>query len=244
MKKVKIAIITLICLAIILIGVIFIIKLQSDNSNSISEISDYIVFKTANYESIDDVVFYSKNLKIDDELKDNLTIIANQLKVKYPGKSILYLRNLGSASLFDAKELYRCMQIVNGQKLDDTDMNVLIKEDESVEIQFLIGNTWESGSAIDNVKITQEQAEQIVIDYLYENPDDYKELRSGFNFSFDPSTHEISSVNTETCTVELYKYNSKTSWKMQFSTGNSYIIIDANTGKILDKYFFCGIYVD
>jgi len=46
--------------------------------------------------------------------------------------------------IFDAKELYRCMQIVNGQKLDDTDMNVLIKEDESVEIQFLIGNTWKS----------------------------------------------------------------------------------------------------
>lgn len=239
MKKVKIAIITLICLAIILIGVIFIIKLQSEN-----EISDYIVFKTANYESIEDVVFYSKDLKLDDELKDNLTIIANQLKVKYPGKSILYLRNLGSASLFDAKELYRCMQIVNGQKLDDTDMNVLIKEDESVEIQFLIGNTWKRGSAIDNVKITQEQAEQIVIDYLYKNPDDYKELRSGFNITIDPSTHAISSANTETCRVELYKYNSKTAWKMQFSTGNSYIIIDANTGKILDTYFFCGIYVD
>ncbi|MGN1270341.1 MAG: hypothetical protein ACI4UU_05720 [Clostridia bacterium] len=239
MKKVKIAIITLICLVIILIGTIFIIKLQS-----ISEISDYIVFKTANYESIEDVVFYSKDLNLDDELKDNLTIIANQLKVKYPGKSILYLRNLGSASLFDAKELYRCMQIINGQKLDDTDMNVLIKEDGSVEIQFLIRCAWKSGSDIDNVQITQEQAEKIVIDYLYKNPDDYKVLRSGFNFTFNSATHEMSKVNTETCTVELYKYNSKTAWKMQFSTGDSYIIIDANTGKILDTYFFCGIYVD
>ena len=48
--------------------------------------------------------------------------------------------------------------------------------------------------------------------------------------------------NTELCTIELYKYDSKTTWKMQFSTGSSYLMIDATTGEILDKYFFCDIF--
>lgn len=240
MKKLKISIIILISIILILIGIIFIIlTLPKNNSihNSIinnsskkTEISNSITFQSAEYETIEDVVFYNKNIIIDETLKNNLTIIANELKTKYPNKSILYLRDLGSASLFDAKELYRCIQIVNGQKLDDTDMNVLIKEDGSVEIQFLIGSNWKSGNDIDNIKITQEQAKQIVIDYLAENPGSYNELRK-------VSSNDI-------CTIELYKYNSITSWKIQFSTGNSYIIIDANNGEILDTYFFSGRFVD
>lgn len=248
MKKLKIAIIILIGLALILIGIIFAIRLSSnintDKKNEISnintdkktEISNYIVFESAEYESIENVVFYNKNINIDATLKDNLTIIANELKTKYPNKSILYLRDLGSPSLFNAKELYRCMQIENGQKLDGTDMNILIKENGSIEIQFLIGSYWKSGSNIDNIEITQEQAKQIVIDYLAENPGPYNELKGG-NLSFSQN-------NTQICSIELYEYNSKTSWKMQFSTGDSYIIIDANTGEILDKYFFCGVFVD
>ena len=47
---------------------------------------------------------------------------------------ILFLRDLGGASNFDAKELYRCMQIMNGQKLDGTDMDVLIRENGRVDI--------------------------------------------------------------------------------------------------------------
>ena len=239
MKKLKISIIILIFLALLLAGIIFIINIPrieinintTQNTANREEISNYIVFKSDDYNSIEDVVFYSKNSNIDDTVKNNLTIIANELKTKYPNKSILYLQNLGSAQLFDAKELYRCMQIVNGQKLDNTDMNVLIKEDGSIDIQFLIGCSWNTGNSIENIKISEEQAEQIVIDYLVKNPEDYKELRRG-------------SFTSEVCTMELYKYNSKTSWKMQFLAGGSYIIIDANTGDILDKYFFCGIIVD
>lgn len=242
MKKIRIAIIIVIIVALLLAGAIFTIKLYSNNHNKRDEIEGYIVFKTADYDSIGDVVFYSKGLNLDDNLRANLNIIAEQLKIKYPNKSILYLRDLGSASMFDAK--YRCMQIENGQKLDDTEMNVLIKEDGSIDIQLLIGNSWKNGSDTENIKITKKQAEQIVIDYLLENPEDYKELKSGIKFEMDPVTHKINSANNESCTVELYKYNSKLSWKMQFETGKSYIIIDANTGEILEKYFFCGIYVD
>ena len=227
MKKLKIVIIISITLILILIGSIFI------NSSKKTEISNYVVFELAEYETIENVVFYNKNINIDETLKNNLTIIANELKTKYPNKSILYLRDLGSSSIFNAKALYRCIQIVNGQKLDNTYMNVLIKEDGSVEIQFAIGSDWKSGSDISSIKVTQEQAEQITVDYLVKNPSAYTELRRG------PFTK-----NSEKCTIELYKYNSKTSWKMQFSTGDSYIIIDANTGEILDTYFFCGVYVD
>lgn len=238
MKKIKIAIIILIIVLLILSGTILILYLYSDNPNTSSqnlskknEIENYIVFKSSDYESIGDVVFYSKELNLDNNLKENLNIIAEQLKVKYPNKSILYLSDLGSASLFNAKELYRCMQIVNGQKLDTTDMNVLLNEDGSVDFEFLIGCSWKNGSDTQNIKITQKQAEQIVIDYLCNHTEDYNELR-----------HDFSSNSSELCVAELYKYNSKTSWKMQFSTGACYIIIDANTGEILNKYFFCGVY--
>jgi len=242
MKNLKMAIIILISLILILVVTLLTLHLIGNNnsnnnlidySSKKSEIQNYIVFESANYESIDNIVFYSKDVKMDDTLKNNLTLIANEFKTKYPNRTILYLRDLGSAQLFNAKELYRCMQIANGQKLDDTDMNVLIKEDGSVDIQFLIGCSWKNSGNTENIKITQAQAEQILIDYLAKNPSDYNELRNGFF-----------KTNSEKCTVELYKYNSKTSWKMQFLTGNSYVIIDANTGEILDTYFFCGVYVD
>ncbi len=237
MKKNKLVIISIIILALIIIGITITVLLFTNNnsskkdSNKKDEISNYILFKSTEYGTIEDVVFYDKDEEIDETLKNNLTIIANELKVKYPNKSILYLRNLGSASLFDAKELYRCMQIEDDQKLDDTEMNVLIKEDNSVEIEFLVNSYWKSKSDTENITISKEQAQQITIDYLSDNIEDYYELKRG-----------IFTKDKEECKVELYKYNSKTSWKMQFSTGGSYLIIDANTGEILYKYFFCGIY--
>ena len=235
MKKIKVAIFTCVVIILILLTAIIALKLYNqkkirDLENKKNEISNYIKFETANYKSVEDVVFYENDLEIEDELKENFKLIANQLKIQYPGKCILYLRNLGSASMFDAKELYRCMQISNGQKIDDTEMNVLIYENNKVEFQLLIGQAWKNGS-IEDVKITQEQAEQITIEYLVDNPNDYKELKLGYK-------------SNEKCTCELYYYNSKKCWKMQFATGNSFIIIDASTGKILKKYFFSGIYVD
>lgn len=228
MKKVKIIIVTLVCLLILSLAIFFIIK-----SNLKDEYNNYIVFKTAKYKSIDDVVLYNEDLNLDSELETNLGIVANYLKENYPGRTILYLRSMGGASLFNEKALYRCIQIVNGQIQNNTDMNVLIMGNGDVEIEPLDSDNyyWQVGTDIANIKVTEEQTKQIVIDYLTKNPECYEELRKG-NFA-----------NTEVCTIELLNYNLKTVWKMHFSTGDSYMIIDANTGEILDSYFFSGIIV-
>lgn len=237
MKKIKGAII--ICVIIVLAILIAILGL-SFKIKKRQEILDYINFESANYKSIGGVVFYENDIKLNAELEENFKIIANQLKIQYPGKSIIYLRNLGSADMFDAKELYRCMQISNGQKIDDTEMNVLIYENDNVQFQLLIGDSWKNVST-DEIQITQQQAEKITIEYLTENLDDYEELRMGDYYTSIMNKEER---NIETCTSTLYYYNSKKCWKMQFETGNSYIIIDANTGEILNTNFFSGINID
>ena len=221
MKKSKVIILVLILLGIILI---IIRKIEIEN---------YITFESITYESIDNVVFYDKKLEPNSTLKNNLTIIANQLKIKYPDRKILYLRNLGGAEHFNAKALYRCIQIENGQQLYNTDMNILIKKNGSIDIQFLVEPSWKNVKNEKNIEITQDQAKEIVKNYLFNTPSAYKELKNSFY-----------STDSEKCKIILYNYNSTPAWKMQFSTGNSYIIIDAISGKILDEYFFCGAIVD
>jgi len=237
MKKIKIIILFCTNILLILLIVLFAIKFynqkQEKNQESIESLKNNtfqensIKFETAKYSSIGDVIFYESDLELEDSLKENFNIMANELKRQYPGKSILYLRNLGSASMFDAKELYRCMQISNGQKIDHSEMNVLIYEDNAVDFKLLIRQSWKNGS-IDNVKITQEEAQQITMDYIKENPKDYNQMGVWGNI---------------VCKCGLYYYNSKTCWKMEFSVGDSYIIIDANTGKVLDTYFHSGIFL-
>ena len=236
MKKIKIIILFCTSILLILLITLFIIKfyyikeknliIESSNNSTFKENS--IKFEAIKYSSIGDVIFYENDLELEDSLKENFNIMAKELKKKYPGKSILYLRNLGSASMFDAKELYRCMQISNGQKIDHSEMNVLIYEDDTVDFSLLIGQSWKNGST-DNAKITQEEAKQITMDYIKENPKDYNQMGVWGNI---------------VCKCGLYYYNSKICWKMEFSIGNSYIIIDGDNGEILDKYFFSGIIVN
>lgn len=231
MKNKKILIIIFVC---ILSGLLGVSMLYYNNLDNTDEIEDYIMFKTANYKSVEGVVYYNNDeVNLDDTLRENFVIIAKKLKEQYPNKSILFLRDLGSAQLFDAKVMYRCMQIQNGQKLDNTEMNVLVKNDGDVEFDFLIDSYWSSDNEIKNLKITQDEAKEIVIKHLRENPGDYEQLQGWGGLA----------VEKEICTIELYKYNAKDAWKMQFLTGGSYMIIDANTGEILDKNFFCGVIV-
>lgn len=69
------------------------------------------------------------------------------------------------------------MQIQNGQKLDNTEMNVLVKNDGNVEFDFLIDSYWSLNNEIKNLKITQDEAKEIVIKHLRENPGDYEQLQ-------------------------------------------------------------------
>lgn len=253
MKKYKICIISLILLVLILIGITVVhlkknevsnLTSKSENtetSNSITlepennapidmaEISNFIIFDSVDYEAIEDVVFYDKNLKMNDTLKNDLTKIANELKTNYPGKTILYLSNAGGDSVYGYQ--YKFTQLVDGQTLENADMIIRVKEDGNIDIRLLENSSWKDETGRTAVKITQEQAEQIVLDYLFENPKQYKELRKSL-------------LSKCTCTARLHKYNSRTCWMMKFSAGYSYVIIDAETGKILDAYCSCPIMID
>ncbi len=247
MRKIKISIIILIIVILILLGIILILKLQSNNSNIYNksnasnnlidktEIEKSIIFgpfdfEPSNYESIGDVVFYRKGLNLDNEEKEDLNIIAEQFKVKYPNRCIIYSRLKGKNIGYD-KKIYCFYRIIDGQKFNKIEETVRIREDGRIFFGFPEEKFWENEIYAKNIKINQKQAEQIVINYLYEHPGDYGELRRG-------------GFGIEECNVMLYMDSSRVYWEMQFLTGNSYIKVDANTGEILDKYFFCGIIVN
>ncbi|MBO5477912.1 MAG: hypothetical protein J6A15_09205 [Clostridia bacterium] len=251
MKRTRIVIILLIVISIILVGIFFVSKLHSNKVNEnleyksnenleykSNEILDYIIFKRKTYVSIDDVVFYDKDADISDEEINNLTIIAGKLKLKHPGKSIVYLRKLGS-SFENVKAEYRCKQIVNGQVLENAEMNIYLKDDDEIELIFLSRSSWKKGTNTENIKITQEKAEQILVDYFIENPNDFNVIKAG-RLSFGTVDDQLANSKNETCIIELYVYNSKTAWRMEFLNSGGYMFIDANTGEILYKNFTNG----
>ncbi len=257
MKKFKISIFIIIMIIVLLISVILFLNISKKNLASDAdlrnEIETYINFKMKNYISIEDVFYYESNLKINNTLKKNFYIIASELKRQYPGKSILYVEDYGNRIpenlyknltgktreeyLKGAEECYKCMQISKGRKINYTDMYAYVYEDGRVEFKFVYYKKPWKDDEIENFvspKITYEEAKNIAIDYLVEHIEEYRELKNNFFV-----------LSNENCIVDLYYYNGSTiSWKMQFNTGNSYMIIDANNGNILEKYFFSGVIVN
>lgn len=223
MKKVKVIIAIFVLLILIIGGALIIININKERVIIDLEIPEY--------KSIDDVVFYRRELT--EEEKNDFINIANTMKEKYPGKSILYLYQEESA-FWDMK-VYRFMQIENGQILDDTELRAMINEDNTVSINFLIiGQSWKEGNDLSNIKISAQKAQEITINYIKEHPEEFRKMYSG--------RRSYSSVKTQ-CNVQFFQYKSKPVWKMNF-INRSYIILDANTGEILDTYFFNGIIVN
>lgn len=222
MKKVKVIIAIFLLLIVIIGGALIII-----NINKKKVIID---FEIPEYKSIDDVVFYRRELT--EEEKNDFINIANTMKEKYPGKSILYLyqEELGVGGM----KTYRFVQIENGQILDNTELRVGINEDNTVSIRFFIGQSWKEGNNPSDIKISAQKAQEITINYIKEHPEEFRKMYS--------SRRSYSSVETQ-CNVQFFQYKSKPAWKMNF-IHESYIILDANTGEILDTYFFNGINVN
>jgi len=237
MKKIKVAMIVLMFFLLILVGIMLVLQIYNNISVTVtidpiiiskSEIQNSLEFEVVNYEyeSIEDVVFYDKNVEMDETLKNNLTIIAKELKIKYPNKTILFLEDRGTISTRQ-KAMYHCMQLINGQKIERAQMMFILDQNDNIEILI---ERWEDVEVSNNINLTKEDIEQIIIDYLAENPSDYNQLKTGFS--------------TKTGILELCNYKSRTCWKIEFKPNESTMIIDANTGEILDKYFFNGIIID
>ena len=188
-----------------------------------------VVFEPSMYESIDDVVFYGSDLELDKETKSDLELIGKQMKEKYPDKAILYLRDLGSIDMYNADSVYRCVQIANDRTFEDSDMNVWLNADGSIGVDFLVGCQWSETNVVNDVLISEKQAKEITKDYFDEHPSSLNELYKAMSFPV-------------TCKTELTGYENKLVWKMNFSVGGSYIMIDASNGNIIKTYIFSGTY--
>ena len=234
MKKVKVIIAILVLLILIIAGVLIILNINKEKAEAKAKEEQYkekissMNFKIPEYQSIEDVVFYSGATE---EMKNDFINIANTMKEEYPGRSILYVRQL---SLNETK-IYRFEQIDNGQILEHTEMNVTISEDNTVSISLLGGQSWKEGNDINNIKVSAEEAKEITINYLLEHPESYRKMYS---------SQGVYLGSGKQCNIEFFQYKSKPVWKMAFGIGGSYIIIDANTGRILDTYFFNGVIVN
>lgn len=230
MKKVKVIIAILVLLIVIIAGVLIILNINKEKAKEeqYKEKISSINFKIPEYQSIEDVVFY---LGATEEMKNDFINIANKMKEKYLGKSILYVRTIP----LKGTKIYRFVQIDNGQILEHTEMNVTISEDNTVSIGLLVGQSWKEGNDINNIKISAEEAQEITINYLLENPESYRKMYSSQGVYLE---------SEKQCNIEFFQYKSKPAWKMAFGIGDSYIIIDANTGSILDTYFFDGVIIN
>ena len=228
MKKKYLLVILVIIILIVLTKIIIDLKskdsgVKNEVEKNVEEVdkSQKISFQIAEYESVDDIVFYNKNKNITEKDKENFNKIASSLKKAYPGKQIVYEYSMGESS-------YRCRQYIDGYIIDDTWMNV----NSSGGITFTIGSNWKSDIKIEEPKITYKEAENITKKYLSEHKSDFNEMAQ-------------SSINNKLeCTIESYYYKDKNVWNMNFSIGNSYLIIDAKTGEIIDTYFFSGKMID
>ena len=115
MKKVKVIIAILVLLIVIIAGVLIILNINKEKAKEeqYKEKISSINFKIPEYQSIEDVVFY---LGATEEMKNDFINIANKMKEKYLGKSILYVRTIP----LKGTKIYRFVQIDNGQILEHT----------------------------------------------------------------------------------------------------------------------------
>ena len=121
-----------------------------------------------------------------------------------------------------------CVDFYNQQKIIINRENKIAELSDNIKFKKL-----NEDSINANSKITQEQVEQIVIEYLVDNPEDYNELKEGYFLG--------------TCYFELNEDNLKKHWRIefeQFGGTGSYMIIDAESGEIVKKYFFSGTIIN
>ena len=213
MKKVLLVII-LIILSIVIIK----IAIGVNENNKLKRIK----FQIVEYESIDNIVFYDKNVNITDEDKINFKKIALVLKEKRPGEQIAWNYHYDGRS----EDIYEFTQFFNGCIICNTKLYI-----SSIGSIIYESDRYISNIEIKEIKITYEEAEKIFLNYLSEYKSDFNEMSRG-----------ISSKADLPFIVELQYYNGNIVYNIQMMNYNdSRLKIDANSGKIVERNFFSGI---
>lgn len=220
MKESKKKIIIIIISIIILVFAIFgIIKLKNYLELRNSILNQEFLLGTNEYKDVDNIIYYEGNLIETDE--NVLFNIANLIKEKYPGKNIFLTK------IENSKRRYCFTQFVNGQIIDGNNIYITTGEDNNIEEINIYFDTWSEGNDINSLKINSEEAINILKNYFLENLEEYK--IAGFGFPRAVGNYCITTKDI----IEYYQYKGKPAWKLLFS--DSYIIIDANTGEIVEN---------
>ena len=162
MKKVKIVIIVILVILVVILAGIGIVKLK-DYLELRNEISN-LDFTMQEYKTIGDVIYYTGELT--EEETNALLHIADLVKEQYPEKTIVLTEIRDGVSYMNTSGTYLFNQIVNGQVIDDTDITIVVSEDNTISGSTMMFNDWSEGNNVDDVEIDQEEAEQILKEYF------------------------------------------------------------------------------
>lgn len=241
MKKKLLILIALIVIVVVAL-ILFLSKTQNGDRQSnrdydqvkIENIDSTINLTQVRYNSINNVIYYERDYELSDEDYLIFEKCSSTIQSVMPKKSFLYLRTMKSEN---GTKTYRLAQMYSMMQIDGAELNIDCSK--SGAIDNIIGVTskkhgdmitaWENPKDT-SFKLTLVESKEVLVKYFYDNENDYNIVKNGSN-----------KVN---CRGRLYYYDSKVCQKIEFDVGNSYIIIDANTGKILEKYFHNGIYID
>lgn len=193
------------------------IEEQEKKELLINQTNESITFKEVKYKVKDEVIYYEENIELGEGLEKEFSIIATTLKTNYPGTSIVYLNREG-----------RFKQIINGFVIDNTEMYIEVNNQGKCIINEIETEGLRVGLNNNLSIITSERAKQITIDLLSDKNRYFSTLKNSFYTDI-------------ICSIESYYKDSVPCYKMRFNVGDSYIIINAITGEIIDTYFFNGI---
>ena len=209
---------------------------QNYDESKIKEIDNSINMTQVRYNSINNVIYYERDYELPDEDYIILEKCINSIQSAMPNRQFVYLRTMKYDKESKTKT-YRLAQMHSMMQIDGAELNIDCSK--SGAIDNLIGVTsishgdmitaWANPTDT-SFKLTLVEAKDILVKYFYDNESDYNIVKKGNN-----------KVN---CRGRLYYYDSKVCQKIEFDIGNSYIIIDANTGEVLNKYFHNGIYMN
>lgn len=242
MKKQLLITIVLIVIVVGAFLVLFLDKTQkrAEQSNKdydpvkIENIDKTINLTKVRYNVINNIIYYDRDYKLSDEDYLILERCSTTIQSAMPSKKFLYLRTMKSQN---RTKTYRFAQMDNMMQIDGAELNIDCSQ--SGAIDNIIGVTNKSHGGMitawanptdTSFTLTLVEAKDILVKYFYDNENDYNIVKNGSN-----------KVN---CRGRLYYYDSKVCQKIEFDVGKSYIIIDANTGEILEKYFHNGIDIE
>ena len=218
------ALILIFILLIIVVSIYF--KAITNNNTIINETNNNsiytITFKSVNYSSINNIIFYDSELDLSEETKRIFLLISNEFANKYPNKQLLYLPG-ETPTAINMPVVFRFIQISNNIIIDDT----------RVEIDYFRKTEKVTDIRVTNLKDILDTKIKIDIDTIKDIAQ--KHIEQKYNIS-----------KNLTCEMELRYYKSKICWKISFffMPDNYEVYIDANSGNIIESKNYTTVFVD